>query len=152
MLCKDGSVLCALDYRGLDVDNIGEFRVKAALDEMQNAVSALDERFYLWWVVDKKKQRNYAKSQFESQTAQHLDDCIAEQFEAEEIFSLTFRLYMQYTGESGVFAYMDNVRRLINEENKSLLGAMLASLNPPTLNNPMDFSDLSQLQTNIDTA
>ena len=47
-----------------DVDNIGEFRVKAALDEMQNAVSALDEGFFLWWVVDKKKQRNYAKSQF----------------------------------------------------------------------------------------
>ena len=36
MLCKDGSVLCAFDYRGLDVDNIDEFRVKAALDEMQN--------------------------------------------------------------------------------------------------------------------
>jgi hypothetical protein len=46
MLCKDGSVLCALDYRGLDVDNIGEFRVKAAHDAMQNAASSPDKRVY----------------------------------------------------------------------------------------------------------
>ncbi len=47
---------------------------------------------------------------------------------------------------------MDNVRQLINEENKSLFGAMLASLNPSTLNNSAALRDLSQLQTNIDTA
>ena len=46
MLCKDGSVLCALDYRGLDVDSIGEFRVKAAHDAMQNAASSPDKRVY----------------------------------------------------------------------------------------------------------
>ncbi len=152
MLCKDGSVLCAFEYGGLDVDNIDEARVRAALDEMQNAIGSLDDRFYLWWVVDKRKNTKYPRSEFQSEAARVLDDCIAQQFADEENFSLVFRLYVQYTGETGVFAYMDNVRRLINEDNKSLIAAMVSSLNPSTLSNAAALHDISQLQSNIDTA
>jgi hypothetical protein len=46
---------------------------------MQNAASSLDESFYLWWVVDKKKQKSYDKSELQSQTPQRLDNCISDQ-------------------------------------------------------------------------
>ena len=152
MLNKDGSVLCGYEFEGIDIDNMSAASINAALSEMENAVNSLDERFYLWWIVDKKIDANYIKTTFQSNASAFIDQCIENQFKKNEVYSLKFKFFILYTGETGVFAYMENVRRLINEENKSILQAMLFSLNPAALNNSACLYDTVQLQSNIDTA
>lgn len=152
MLNKDGSLLCGFEYQGIDVDNINANAVNEALKEIEGAINALDERFYLWWVVDKKRDQTYRRDIFQNEAAQVIDGEIADQFENNEIYALKFRFYLVYTGETGVFAYMENVRRLVNEENKSIVAAMFASMNPASMNNSAALHDNNQLQANIDTA
>lgn len=152
ILCKDGSILCAMEYECLDIDNISEHSLTLTLGQLQASLTALDERFYVWWVVDKKSLKESIQSEFPNSAAQKIDESMKGVFASGRMFSLTHRLYIQYTGETGMYAYMDNVRRLINEEGCSLPGAMLKSLNPATFTSAAALSDARQLDQNLSVA
>lgn len=52
------------------------------------------------------------------------------QYESGRVYSVDFRIFVSYTGDTGVYAFMDQVRRQMSEEDKSLPAAILNSLNP----------------------
>jgi type IV secretion system protein TrbE len=149
VLCKDGSLLAGFDYTGLDIDNADEHNTPQVLGELQRAIAALDERFYLWWTVDKRRELHYRQSEFGSEAARRIDAGVGAQFERGEMFTLVYRLFIVYTGETGMFAYMDNVRRLVNDDNRSVLAALLLSLNPSAMSNAAVLHDARQLDQNL---
>lgn len=152
ILCKDGSILSALEYKCLDIDNNSQHDLTQALSELQTSLRALDERFYIWWIVDKKRDKTRVKSVFPNAAAQKIDDNIGKLFDNGNMFDITYRMYVLYTGETGMYAFMDNVRRLVNEENASIVSAMLRSLNPATFTSAAALSDARQLDQNIAAA
>lgn len=152
VLCKDGSLLTGFEYTGVDIDNADEHNTQQVMGEVQTALAALDERFYLWWTVDKRKERYYRDSIFPSDAGKKIDQNIADQYKRGEVFTLVYRMYLLYTGETGVFAYMDNVKRMINEEQRSLPMAMLMGLNPNAMTNAATLHDARQLDQNLAAA
>lgn len=152
LLCKDGSLLCAMEYRCLDIDNISDHTLAKALTELQTSLKTLDERFYVWWSMDKKRDSTRHKSNFPNEAAQKLDELVGKAFDTGKMFTIKYRLYILYTGETGMYAYMDNVRRLVNEENTSVITAMIKSLNPTTFTSASALSDGRQLDQNLATA
>ncbi len=149
MICKDGSILTGFSYECLDIDNITDSNLQQALQELQESLKTLDERFYLWWTIDKKKQSEYTKSNFPNQTAQRIDDSVKKDYAAGRMYNIVHRVYVLYTGETGMYAYMDNVRRLVNEDNASLLTALIKSLNPATFTSAAALADARQLDQNL---
>lgn len=149
VLCKDGSLLTGFEYTGVDIDNADDHTTEKALKELQAALTGLDERFYLWWTADKRRVTEYRQSEFQSEAAKKVDDTIGAQFKRGEFFTIVHRMYLIYTGETGMYAFMDNVRRLVNEQNKPLPQAMLMSLNPATFTSAAALADARQLDTNL---
>lgn len=152
VLCKDGSLLAGFEYTGLDIDNADDASTEKVLKELQTALTGLDERYYLWWTADKRRETQYRESEFQSDAAKKIDDTIAAQYQRGEFFTIVHRMYLVYTGETGMYAFMDNVRRLVNEQGKSLPAAMLLSLNPSTFTSAAALYDARQLDQNLLTA
>ena len=152
ILCKDGSLLAGFDYQCLDIDNVSDLSLNQALSELHFSLKALDERFYVWWTLDKKRDTARERSRFPNEAAQSVDDLQNKVFDAGRMFTITHRIYILYTGETGMYAYMDNVRRLVNEENNSIVAALFKSMNPATFTSAAALSDARQLDQNILTA
>lgn len=56
VLCKDGSLLSAFEFSSVDIDEDNPLVIEQAVRELQNSLQSLDERFYIWWVIDKKEK------------------------------------------------------------------------------------------------
>ena len=56
VLCKDGSLLSAFEFSSVDIDEDNPLVIEQAVRELQNSLQSLDERFYIWWVIDKRKK------------------------------------------------------------------------------------------------
>lgn len=152
ILCKDGSMLCAFEYRGVDVDNMDNISIDAVLRELESSFGRLDERYYLWWVVDKRRSYDYPQATFPSQVAQEIDDHEAERYQRGEVFSIVFRLFLVYTGETGVYAFMDHVRKLVNEDHMPMAKAVLVAMNPTAVGRGAALHDARQLDDNLEQA
>ena len=152
MLCKDGSLLAGFEYSAADVDNLSSQKLNSILIETQRAIDTLDERYYIWFVVDKRKDGNFKKHKFENLAANILEEGISKGYQSGEIYRLTFKMYVLYTGETGLYAYMENVRRLVNEDGMGMVKALLTSLNPSQLGNAAVLHDARQLDSNLRVA
>lgn len=150
MLCKDGSLLASFTFDGLDFDNVDEDKLDNSIDQLLRSYSAFDEHITMWWSISKKKDTSYLNSAFVNKTAQALDDCVRRHFDAGEIFCFSYTIHILYTGETGVYKYMDTVARLVNEEGMNYPKALIkASLPGQTVANASLY-DQQQLTQNID--
>lgn len=152
ILCKDGSMLCAFEYRGVDVDNMENHVIENVLRELESSMARLDERFYLWWVVDKRRSYDYPSSDFPSAVAKEIDEHEARHYRNGEVFSIVFRLFLVYTGETGVYAFLDHVRKLVNEDQMPLMKAALVAMNPKSVGRGAVLHDARQLDDNLEQA
>ncbi|WP_454912736.1 VirB4 family type IV secretion system protein [Variovorax gossypii] len=149
ILCKDGSLLAGFEYSGVDIDNVDPFLLEQCLRELQASYQSLDERFYAWWCIDKQRDRDFPQSEFPNAAGQRIDDLQRARYERGEMFSIRYRFYLLYTGETGVFAYMENVKRLINDEGRPLPMALLLGLNPEQMQSSAVLHDARQMDANV---
>lgn len=152
ILCKDGSLLAAFEYLAVDIDEDNPHVIEDAVRDLQNALQLLDERFYVWWVIDKRKK--ILPDEWDSDNHPGLHNSLNERnkkfYEEGRFYTLDFRIFISYTGETGVYAFMDQVRRRMVEEDKSLPAAMLASLSIAQGNSKSAvLHDARQLDENI---
>lgn len=150
MLCKDGSLLASFEYGGLDFDNIQEDVLGGAMDQLLRSYAALDERITMWWSVSKKRDTSYPQNPFVNQAAQALDDLVEKHFDDGEVYCFTYHLHMLFTGETGVFRYMDSVARMVNEDGMSYPAALLKATMPGQAVANAALYDQKQLGQNIE--
>lgn len=74
VLNKDGSLLAAFEYRGVDPDDLFDAQVDSYTEQMQKVFSRLDSRVTAWWIVDKRRDPSYVPGDFQNQTAADLDE------------------------------------------------------------------------------
>lgn len=152
VLCKDGSVLCGFEYRGVDVDNMDDIAIGEMLRELESGLARLDERFYLWWVVDKRRVYEYPSAEFPSTVAKEIDEHEEQRYHRGEVFGIVFRIFLTYTGETGVYAFMDHVRKLVNEDHMPMAKAILVAINPTAVGRGAGLHDARQLDENLEQA
>lgn len=151
VLCKDGSLLAGFEYTGVDIDEDKPHEIENAVNEIQTAFQSMDERFYTWWVIDKRKKVRADQSKGDEKNT--LQEIFAARekyrYESGNIFTISFHLFIAYLGETGVFAFMDQVQRIMAEEGKSLPVAIIQSLNPTKSGKNAVLHDARQLDENI---
>lgn len=150
MLCKDGSLLASYIFSGLDFDNVTAEKLDSSLDQLLRTYSAFDERVTVWWNISKKRDTSYPRSDFVNPTAKALDDCVRRHFDAGEIYQFTYHIHVLYTGETGVYKYMDTVARLVNEEGESYPKALVKASLPGQAVVNAALYDQKQLTQNIE--
>ncbi len=128
VLCADGSLLAGFEFDPIDVDNADDDRVAHALDRNLAAWAQLDNRFTAWVVVVKRRMMAYPHGHFCNQTSADLDNAIADTYLRGGTYQVKRYLFFSYTGQTGVFGYMDNVSRLTTDEGKPLPVALLQAL------------------------
>lgn len=151
VLCKDGSLISAFEFLSVDIDEDNPLVIDQAVRELQNSLQSLDERFYIWWVIDKRKKLR--PDDFDSDKHEGLHFKFSErkklEYERGRVYRVDFRIFVSYTGDTGVYAFMDQVRRQMSEEDKSLPAAIFNSLNPAKNFKNAVLHDAKQLDENI---
>lgn len=151
VLTKDGSLLAGFELTGVDIDEDSVFRLQQAVREMQDSMGMLDERYYLWMVVDKRLK--LYPDRWEGMEGNIVTEVIDAQrervYESGKVFTLRVSVFVLFTGETGVYAFMENVRRKMAEEEQGFVAAFLSSLNPANNTRSAILHDAKQLDSNI---
>lgn len=151
VLNKDGSIMGAFELEGVDIDDDGGYELSKALAEMQDALQTLDERYYIWIVTDKRRKTQ--ENGFEVIEHNLVSSLIEERnqirYHRGEVFTLKTYVFMLFTGDAGVYRFMDNVRQRMSEDGSSLLAAIAYALNPANTTKSAALYDARQLDVNI---
>lgn len=149
VLNKDGSLLAAFEYRGVDPDDLFDAQVDSYTEQMQKVFSRLDSRITAWWIVDKRRDPSYVKSEFQNQTAADLDDVYAERFKSGHHFTTSYTLYLLYSGNTGSDKFFDRVARIQSEKGVATTSALLSALKESLSGRKAFASDIGTLRDNI---
>lgn len=151
VLCKDGSLLAAFEFSGVDLDDSDQLHINEAITDFKRMISESDERFYAWIVIDKrnKLQPAHWEGMQENRVVQALLKSQDAVYKTGSIFEIRYTLFLLFTGETGVDAFMDQVRRQMNEEGRTLPHAFLAALNPASQSKSAALHDAKQLDDNM---
>jgi len=154
ILTKDGSLLAGFELEGVDIDEDGIHKLQTAIAEMQDSISLLDERYYIWAVTDKRlkthpQEWDGVNENFVTQVINERRKAI---YESRGVYTLKTYVFMLFTGETGVYAFMENVRRKMADDGQSFMSALLTSLNPANNTRSAILHDARQLDSNIKIA
>lgn len=151
ILCKDGSILCAFDVDAVDVDMDGIDAYIGAIEQITEGIAKLDDRFYAWMITDKRCKSS--PEQFDglqsNLVTQVFDEAHKAPYKNARMFTIQTRIFLVFTGDTGLFSFMESVQRRMNEEGDSLIGAFLKSLNPANNVRAAVLHDARQLDNNI---
>lgn len=125
---KDGSLLAAFSFDGVDPEDSFEESIDAATLQIQSAYAQLDERVMAWWIVDKRIDNSYLDGDFKNETAQYIDSIYKQEFVNDRKYKITYNLYLLYTGETGTNKLIDRVARIHTEEKGNLLTAVVGAV------------------------
>lgn len=151
VLCKDGSLLAAFEFQAVDIDEDSQYRLQQAIQEMQSSMDKLDERFYLWFVTDKrlKTEADRWEGLVDSPVTKLLDEQREKVYRQKTVYTIKTYMFALFTGETGVYAFMENVRRKLSEDGVNFSVAVLSSLNPANNVRSAVLHDARQLDSNI---
>lgn len=127
ILDKDGGLLAAFEYRGIDPDNLYDEKIDSETMQLQRAYAQLDERIIAWWIVDKRKDTSYPESNFANETAEKIDKIYSKQFTSGEHYSITYRLFFLFVGDTGANKFIDRVARIQKENKSNILKAIVGA-------------------------
>lgn len=151
VLNKDGSLLAAFHYRGVDPDNLNNAKVDATTSRLEDACKQLDKRITAWWIVDKRRDHSYPAGEFENETAAKLDRIYSKSFRDGRHYSLTYTFYMLFTGDSGTSKFLDRVQRIQSDKSNSIASAFLEAVKESISGRRAFARDTGVLRENVHT-
>jgi type IV secretion/conjugal transfer VirB4 family ATPase len=151
VLNKDGSLLAAFHYRGVDPDDLFDAQVDSYTEQMQKVFSRLDSRVTAWWIVDKRRDASYIAGDFQNQTAADLDEIYSERFKSGQHFTTSYTLYLLYSGSTGTDKFFDRVARIQSEKGVAVTSALLSALKESLSGRQAFARDVGTLRDNIIT-
>lgn len=149
ILNKDGSLLAAFQYRGVDPDDLFDSQVDSYTEQMQRVFSRLDSRVTAWWIVDKRRDPSYTLGEFQNQTAAALDEIYATRFKNGHHFTTSYTLYLLFTGSTGSDKFFDRVARIQSEKGVPVASALMAALKESLSGRQSFARDVGTLRDNI---
>jgi type IV secretion system protein TrbE len=149
VLNKDGSLLAAFQYRGVDPDDLFDSQVDSYTEQMQKVFSRLDSRVTAWWIVDKRRDASYVAGDFQNQTAADLDEIYSERFKSGQHFTTSYTLYLLFTGSTGSDKFFDRVARIQSEKGVAVASALMSALKESLSGRKAFARDVGTLRDNI---
>lgn len=151
VLNKDGSLLAAFQYRGVDPDDLFDAQVDSYTEQMQKVFSRLDSRVTAWWILDKRRDPSYVAGDFQNQTAADLDEIYSKGFRAGQHYATSYTLYLLFTGSTGSDKFFDRVARIQSEKRVAVASALMSALKESLSGRKAFARDVGTLRDNIIT-
>lgn len=80
VLNKDGSLLAVFEMRGVDAEGVPVVEVDHQVRALEHALRSFDERFALWWTVDRRRVAAPIAARFADPVSEHLDQLWCQAF------------------------------------------------------------------------
>ena len=149
ILNKDGSMLAAFEYSGLDPDNLFDEQIDSVTQQTQRALSQLDKRLTGWWIVDKRRDTSYPENNFTNPVSAKLDKIYSKQFTDGKHYSITYRFYLLFTGNTGTDKFFDRVSRIQREAEVGLASSLFMAFKESLSGRNAFARDVGMLRENV---
>ncbi len=127
VLNKDGSLLACFEFTGIDPENTPDDSITANIAQLQRAFANFDERVTAWWQVRKRRNYAYEQGEFRNETAAKIDHLYSHNIRHGGCFSFDTKLFVLFTGQTGVDGFFDRVARYSTEEERSYTAALIGA-------------------------
>lgn len=128
VLNKDGSLLAAFEYQGIDPDDLTTYKVDWITKQIEAAYAQLDMRVTAWWIMDKRRDYTYPEGEFVNARAKELDDIYSKGFKNGKHYTLKYTFYMLFTGDTGINKFFERVARIQRDSGRPIGGAVIDAI------------------------
>jgi len=128
ILNKDGSLLVCYAYEGVDSEGQERHEVDRLTTMLERALRVFDERFTVWFTVDRRRTSDYPSAKFEDVFSQYVDDRWREQFVNGNQFSNRYYFSILYTPPGGINGFFEKIAHYTKVEGVPFLKAIIDSI------------------------
>lgn len=116
VLNKDGSLLMCFEFSGLDSEGLEQFAVDRASSLVEHGLRMFDERFTVWWTMDRRRTHVYPDGEFEHSVSQMVDRVWREHFVESGQYVNRHYLSVLYTPPGGIEGIFEKVAHFVKAE------------------------------------
>ena len=116
VLNKDGSLIACFEYTGVDVEGVEQYVVDRASSLTEHALRTFDERYTVWWTLDRRRTFIYPESQFDNPISNMVDQVWKNQFHASGQYINRHFLSVQFTPPGGIEGLFEKVAHFTKVE------------------------------------
>lgn len=124
VLNKDGSLLAVYRCAGIDAEGVEQRDIDNASQTAEHAMRVFDERFTLWWQVDRRRTSQFPGGTFDDPVSRFVDNVYREHFINAGQFQNSHYFAVLFTPPTGIEGLMDNVSYYVRNEGLSPLKAL----------------------------
>ena len=124
VLNMDGSLLAIYDYTGLALESVSQADCDAALDGVETAFGAFDDRNVVWTFFDKRRCRYTRRHAFDNAVAGYVDDLWSASVDDGELGTVRTRLAVSFRFAGGANSFFDDIGARVVEHGEHFFVAM----------------------------
>ena len=124
VLNKDGSIVACYEFYGIDAEGVEIYDIDRASAMVEHAMRNFDDRFELWWTLDRRRTDHYPDGEAPHPFSQYVNDVWKQTFISSgqyinrHFFSICFR------PPNGIEGFFEKVSHYLRQEQMSLLKAI----------------------------
>lgn len=147
---KDGALLVCYSMVGIDQEGLPEHEIDRLANLVEHAFRGYNDRFTVWFTVDRRRITEYPVSEFRNDVARWVDQHWQYQFATRGQYQNALYLSVLYTPPGGADGFMEKVGHLVKVEGLSIAAALArAAIMSISKQRTFDF-EANQLQGFID--
>lgn len=120
ILNKDGSLLVVCEFNGLDSEGLEQFAVDQASAVVERGMRLLDERFTVWWTMDRRRTNLYPAGNFGNPVSAMVDSVWREHYIGCGQYTNRTYLSLLYTPPGGIEGLFEKVAHYVKAEGMPL--------------------------------
>lgn len=128
VLCLDGSLLCMLEYNGIDMQSTDGDVHNQASNSMEIALRAFDDRNIGWFYVDKRRRKFLGEATGDNVVARALDSAWRESVDDGSLSEIRHYIAISFRPFRGAMGFFDEIGSAMMDEHKSLPAAILDTM------------------------
>ena len=122
---KDGSLMVCYQLYGQDAEGKERYEVDGAVRLIEQAQKIFNERYTVWYTVDRRRTRDYVGGHFENEISALVNSYWEESITDGSQFTNKHYLSVLYTPPKGIEGFMEKVRHFTVNEDMALIPAII---------------------------
>lgn len=124
VLNKDGSLLAVYEFSGIDAEGLMQHEIDRASSLAEHAMRMFDERFTVWWTLDRRRTFMYPQGTYENPVANMVDQLWQKSFVDSGQYINRQYLAVLYTPPGGIEGFFEKVAHYTKVEEMPLFAAI----------------------------
>ncbi|CAM5523003.1 VirB4 family type IV secretion system protein [Thauera mechernichensis] len=150
VICKDGSFLACFEYEGMDSEGVEQHLIDRASSLTEHALRTFDERFTVWWTLERKKTYRYPNGNFENEISSMVDHVWKQSFVESGQYVNRHFLSVLYTPPGGVDGVFEKIAYFTKTEQMGLWKAIAETIRSSLFRRNAFHYESSQLSIYLD--